>query len=61
MAHLFCIEVPAGLEKFIEEAGRLISYGEFQVNPTMDEANIENLQQTAIRYGQEVYPPDYLD
>lgn len=61
VAHLLCTVVPAGLEKFFEEVGQPVQYGEFKPNPPMDKEYINKLQEIAARYGQQVFPPDYLD
>ncbi|GAB3892039.1 hypothetical protein GCM10028803_04460 [Larkinella knui] len=61
MAHLLCTVVPAGLEKFFEEIGQPVEYGQFLPAPPMDQADVKKLQEIAGRYGQQVFPPDYLD
>ncbi|GAB4044089.1 cupin domain-containing protein [Spirosoma jeollabukense] len=61
MAHLLCTVVPAGLEKFFEEVGQPVAYGEFKPNPAMDKEYVKKLQETAARYGQQIFPPDYFD
>lgn len=61
IAHLLCTVVPAGIEKFFEEVGQPVPYGEFLPSPVMDKAYITKLQAIAARYGQEIFPPDYLD
>ncbi|CAN5574809.1 hypothetical protein BH09BAC4_BH09BAC4_20940 [soil metagenome] len=61
MAHLLCTVVPAGLEKFFEEVGQPVDYGEFLPHQPMDKDYVKKLQEIAARYGQQVFPPDYLD
>lgn len=60
LAHLLCTLVPAGLEEFFEEVGEQVPAGQFLPPPVMDAASIKNLQDVAAKYGQSVYPPDFL-
>lgn len=60
-AHLLCTVVPAGLDAFFAEIGQPVKFGEFLPVPHMDEATIKKLQAIAEKYGQQVFPPDYLD
>lgn len=60
LAHLLCTVVPAGLEKFFEEAGQPVNYGEFRPNPPMDKDELKKLQEIAARHGQQLFPPDYF-
>lgn len=59
-AHLLCTVVPAGLETFFEEIGQPVAPGQFLPVPHFDEATIKHLQAIAEKYGQQVFPPDYL-
>lgn len=61
IAHLLCTVVPAGLDAFFEEIGTPVQAGEFLPYPNLDEEAIKKLAGIARKYGQEVYPPDYLD
>ncbi|UPK69957.1 cupin domain-containing protein [Chitinophaga filiformis] len=61
MAHLLCTVVPAGLDAFFEEIGTPVQAGEFLPHPHLDEDAIKKLVSIAKKYGQEVYPPNYLD
>jgi quercetin dioxygenase-like cupin family protein len=61
MARLLCTVVPAGLDEFFEEIGTPVQAGEFLPPPPLDENAIKKLMAIAKKYGQEVYPPDYLD
>lgn len=61
MAHLLCTVVPAGLDAFFEEIGTPVQAGEFLPHPHLDEDAIKKLMAIANKYGQQVYPPDYLD
>ena len=59
-AHLLCTVVPAGLDAFFVEIGQPVKVGQFLPPPHFDEAAIKKLQAIAERYGQKVFPPDYL-
>ncbi|GAB3548323.1 cupin domain-containing protein [Spirosoma fluminis] len=59
-AQLLCTVVPAGLERFFEEIGQPVAAGQFLSPPHFDEATIKKLQATAAKYGQQVFPPNYL-
>ena len=61
MAHLLCIVVPAGLDDFFKAAGTLVSAGTFLPPVPMDEAGINKMKAISEKYGQQVFPPDYLD
>lgn len=61
MAHLLCIVVPSGLEQFFLEIGKPIAFDTFMPPPPMDPDTIKQLMGIAEKYGQQVYPPDYLD
>lgn len=59
-AHLLCTVTPAGLEEFFREIGEPVSQGEFLPLPTFSKEFVSKLQIVAERYGQKVFPPDYL-
>ena len=61
LAHLLCTVVPAGLDDFFEEIGTPVQEGEFLPPSPLDENTVKNLMAVAKKYGQVVYPPDYLD
>lgn len=60
-ARLLCIVTPSGLDSFFEEAGRKIPAGTLPdpVPPTPEQ--IAHAHQIAEKYGQKLYPKDYLD
>lgn len=60
-AHLLCLVVPAGLEAFFEEIGQPVKFNESLPPAHMDEAKVQELQAIAEKYGQKVFPPNYLD
>lgn len=61
MAQLLCTVVPAGLEEFFEEIGEPVAAGEFLPPPPMNPESIKTIQNIAQKYGQVVYPPNFLD
>ncbi|WP_324671478.1 cupin domain-containing protein [Hymenobacter sp. GOD-10R] len=60
MAHLLCTVVPAGLEAFFTEIGQPVATGQFLPPPPLEETFLKKLQAAAKKYGQQVFPPDYL-
>jgi len=60
-AHVLCMVSPSGLEEFFKEAGEPVKHGEFLPLPVMDEAWRHKMASLAKKYGQELFPPDYLD
>jgi quercetin dioxygenase-like cupin family protein len=61
IAHLLCTVVPAGLEEFFLEIGKPVAIGEFLPAPEMNAEMMKNLIPIIEKYGQKVFPPDYLD
>ena len=61
MAQLLCTVVPAGLEEFFEEIGQPAAAGEFLPAPPMNPEALKHLQSVAEKYGQVLYPPNFLD
>jgi len=59
-AHILCYVVPSGLEEFFLEIGQPVLPDAFLPVPQMDEEKIKKLQGIAEKYGQKIYPPDYL-
>lgn len=60
-AHLLCVVVPSGLEKFFQEIGQPVQSGTFLPPPAMEPEDLKRLQGIAEKYGQQVFPPDYSD
>jgi quercetin dioxygenase-like cupin family protein len=60
VAQLICTVVPAGLDSFFQEVGKPVQPGTFlePIPPTVEE--MEKLKTLAEKYGQELYPPDFL-
>ena len=61
LAHMLCTVVPAGLDAFFEEIGTPVQAGEFLPLPHLDEQSVKKLIAIAEKYGQQLYPPNYLD
>ena len=61
VAHLLCVVVPAGLEKFFQEIGKPVAAGQFLPPPAMTPDDMKRLQAIAEKHGQQIFPPDYLD
>ncbi len=60
MAHLLCLVAPAGLEGFFMEIGQPVAIGTFLPPPHLDEEAMKKIQPIVEKYGQKLYPPDYL-
>jgi quercetin dioxygenase-like cupin family protein len=60
VAHLLCVVVPSGLEAFFMEIGQPVAIGTFLAPPPMDEETIHKLLPIVEKYGQKLFPPDYL-
>ncbi len=60
-ARLWCVVVPAGMEKFFQEIGKPVPAGTFLPPPVMNPEEQQRLQGIAEKYGQKLFPPDYLD
>lgn len=60
MAQLLCTVVPSGLEGFFIEVGQPVAVGNFLPAPVMDAAAIKKIQPIVEKYGQKLFPPDYL-
>lgn len=61
MAHMVCTVVPAGLDEFFEEVGTPVKAGEFLPPVHLDQESIEKAIEISRKYGQVLYPPNYLD
>ena len=61
VAHLLCTVVPSGLEEMFLEIGYPVAAGEILAPPPMDPEALKKLIPVLEKYGQQVFPPDYLD
>jgi quercetin dioxygenase-like cupin family protein len=61
VAHLLCVVVPSGLEEMFLEIGKPVAIGAFLPPPEMDLETLKKMTGIAEKYGQKLYPPDYLD
>ncbi len=61
IAHLLCTVVPAGLDALFQEIGKPVDAGTFLPPPTLSIEELDKLKSLAEKYGQELYPPNYLD
>ncbi|MFA6274374.1 MAG: cupin domain-containing protein [Candidatus Paceibacterota bacterium] len=60
-ARLLCTVVPAGLEEFFSEVGQPVATNSFLPRPIMNFESLKRMQTIGEQYGQEIFPPDYLD
>jgi quercetin dioxygenase-like cupin family protein len=59
-AQLLCIVVPAGLDRFFQAIGTPVAAGTFLPPSPMTPAAQQQLSAIAAKYGQQLFPPDYL-
>lgn len=60
VAHLLCTVVPAGLDSFFQEIGRPVEPGTFLPPSAPTHEQLDKIKTIAKKYGQELYPPDFL-
>lgn len=60
-AHMLCILTPAGMEGLFREIGKPVGAGVFLPPPDIGPEEQQRLQSIAEKYGQKLFPPDYLD
>jgi quercetin dioxygenase-like cupin family protein len=60
VAHLLCTVVPAELDDFFHEIGKPIETGAFLPPPILNIEELNKLKSIAEKYGQKLYPPDFL-
>lgn len=58
---MICTVSPAGLDDFFREFGEPVKPGEFLPQPEMTPAFMKKIEELNEKYGQEMFPPDYLD
>ena len=61
VAHLLCIVTPAGMDQFFREIGLPIAAGNFLPAPEMTAEYLQKVEALAAKYGQKLFPPDFLD
>jgi quercetin dioxygenase-like cupin family protein len=62
MARLICTVMPAGMEAMFAEVGQPVANGEFlPAPPPPTPEQLEKLKAVLDKYGQKMYPPNYLD
>lgn len=59
--HMLCLITPAGMEKMFQETGKPVVANTFLPPPHLTPEEQKQLQSIAEKYGQKLYPPDYLD
>lgn len=60
ISHLVCTVIPAGIAEFFEEIGKPIDADTFLPHPVLSAEEKDRLKSIAEKYGQKLYPPDYL-
>jgi quercetin dioxygenase-like cupin family protein len=60
LVHMVCIVTPAGMEDMFREIGQPVAPGEFLPPPQLGPDELKKFMEIAERYGQKLYPPDYL-
>ena len=61
LARLLCTVVPAGMDDFFLEFGVPVENGVFLPPPVMTPELAAKMKAVAGKYGQQLFPPDYLD
>ena len=61
IAHLLCTVIPSGLEEMFMEIGKPVAAGIFLPSHPMDPESMKKLLPIVEKYGQKVFPPDFLD
>ena len=61
VAHLLCTVVPSGLEEMFMVIGKPVGHGGFlPAPPPPDKEELKKTTDLAAKYGQTLYPPDFL-
>lgn len=61
VTHMLCLITPAGMEKMFREIGKPVPANTFLPPIQMTFEEQKRVQSIAERYGQKLYPPNYLD
>ncbi|WP_299285554.1 cupin domain-containing protein [uncultured Mucilaginibacter sp.] len=59
-ARLLCVVVPSGMEEFFLAISKPVAFGTF-LPPVTDPESMKKMKAIGEKYGQQMYPPDYLD
>ncbi len=60
-ARLWCTVVPSGLEEMFLDLGKPVQLGQFLPPPSLSPEDQKHMKAVAEKYGQKLYPPDYLE
>lgn len=61
VTHIILFTTPAGLADLFKEIAKPVKWGDFLPVHEPTEEEKQKLRQAATKYGQQIYPPDYLD
>ncbi|MDN5866436.1 MAG: cupin domain-containing protein [Candidatus Nitrosocosmicus sp.] len=61
ITHMLCLITPAGMEKMFREIGKPVDANTFLPPSHMTSEEQKRVQSIAEKYGQKLYPPNYLD
>ncbi len=61
ITHMLCLITPAGMEKMFKEIGKPVTANTFLPPSHMTQEEQKQLLDIAEKYGQKLYPIDYLD
>jgi hypothetical protein len=61
LARLWCTVMPAGMEDMFAEIGQPVAQGEFLPAPEPSPDLLQKMKAIGEKYGQQFFPPDYLD
>ncbi|MBD1392004.1 cupin domain-containing protein [Mucilaginibacter glaciei] len=61
LARIICTVTPAGMDEMFEEIGQPVAAGTFLPPPQISPELAAKMKEIGNKYGQEFFPPDYLD
>jgi quercetin dioxygenase-like cupin family protein len=61
LARLWCTVMPAGMEDMFAEIGKPVEPGVFLPPPVLDPDDLQKMKTIGEKYGQQFFPPDYLN
>ena len=59
-AHMLCTVIPSGLDEFFQEIGKPVEVGKFLAPHIPNPEELQKLEAIAAKYGQQLYPSNYL-